>query len=147
DFAPIALLGRAADVMVVHPRNIASSPNEIVAAAKSRPGALTFASGGSGTSHHLAGVLFGRLTGIDIVHVPYKSAEQGVRAARTTATTGAKLKQEMNKIFASAETKQKLGSLGFELSAPLTPDAFRQVIADDFARWVPLVKAFGAKAE
>jgi tripartite-type tricarboxylate transporter receptor subunit TctC len=210
-FAPIALLGRTPDVMVVHPRNIASSPNDIVAVAKSKPGTLTFASGGNGTSHHLAGALFGRVTGIDLVHVPYRSAEQGVLAvmtndvtmgffniplvishikdgklkalgvtslqrssllpdvptldeqgikgyevnawggyvapAGTPAAIVAKLNQEMNKIFENAETKQKLGSLGFELSAPLTPDAFRQVIADDSARWVPLVKASGAKAE
>jgi tripartite-type tricarboxylate transporter receptor subunit TctC len=211
DFAPIALLGRATDVMVVHPRNTASSPSDIVEAAKSKPGTLTFASGGNGTSHHVAGVLFRRVTGIDIVHVPYKSAEQGVLAvmtndvtmgffniplvighikngklkalgvtslqrssllpdvptldeqgikgyevnawggyvapAGTPAAIVAKLNQEMNKIFESAETKQKLGSLGFELSAPLTPDAFRQVIAEDLARWVPFVKASGAKAE
>jgi len=209
DFIPIALLGRAPDVMVVNPRNIASSPNEIVVVAKSQPGTLTFASGGSGTSHHLAGILFGRVTGIDIVHVPYRSAEQGVLAvmtnevtmgffnvplvmgqikdgklkalgvtsrqrssllpdvptldeqgikgyemntwggyvapAATPAAIVAKLNQEMNRIFASAEAREKLGSLGFELSAPLTPDAFRQLIADDLDLWLPLVKASGAK--
>ena len=60
DFAPIALLGRASNVMVVHPSNPASTPADIIAAAKAKPGMLTFSSGGSGTSHHLSGVLFGQ---------------------------------------------------------------------------------------
>ena len=77
DFAPIALLGRATNVMVVHPNNKASSPSDIIAVAKGKPGTLMFSSGGSGTSHHMAGILFGRFTGIDLVHVPYKSAPQG----------------------------------------------------------------------
>ena len=80
DFTPIALLGRAPNVMVVNPSNPASTAADIVAAAKSKPGTLTFSSGGSGTSHHLSGVLFGRATGTDLVHVPYRSAPQAVLA-------------------------------------------------------------------
>ena len=48
-----------------------------------KPGQVTFSSGGSGTSHHLSGVLFGRMTGTDLVHVPYKGAPQGVLAVMT----------------------------------------------------------------
>jgi len=70
-----------------------------------------------------------------------------VAPAGTPAAIVAKLNQEMNRIFESTETKQKLGSLGFELSAPLTPDAFRQIIANDLDRWLPLVKASGAKTD
>jgi tripartite-type tricarboxylate transporter receptor subunit TctC len=51
DFAPIALLGRAPNVMVVHPSNPASTTSDVIAVAKSKPGTLTFSSGGSGTSH------------------------------------------------------------------------------------------------
>lgn len=80
DFAPIALQGRAPNVMVVNPSNPASTPADIIAVAKSKPGTVTFSSGGSGTSHHLAGVLFARATGTDLVHVPYNGAPQGVLA-------------------------------------------------------------------
>ena len=80
DFAPIALLGRSSNVMIVHPSNTASSPADIVAVAKAKPGMLTFSSGGTGTSHHIAGVLFGQVTATELVHVPYKGAPQGVLA-------------------------------------------------------------------
>ena len=73
--------------MIVHPSNTASSPADIIAIAKSKPGTSTFSSGGSGTSHHLAGVLFGRVTGTDLVHVPYKSAPQGVLAVMANEVT------------------------------------------------------------
>ena len=73
--------------MVVHPSNAASTPADIIAAAKAKPGTLTFSSGGSGTSHHLSGVLFGRATGTDLVHVPYKSAPQGVLAVMANEVT------------------------------------------------------------
>jgi tripartite-type tricarboxylate transporter receptor subunit TctC len=87
DFAPIALLGRASNVMVVHPSNPASTAADIIASAKSKPGALTFSSGGRGTSQHLSGVLFGRVTGISLVHVPYKSAPQAVLAVISNEVT------------------------------------------------------------
>jgi tripartite-type tricarboxylate transporter receptor subunit TctC len=59
----------------------------VVAVAKSKLGALTFSSGGSGTSHHLSGVLFGRATGTDLVHVPYKNAPQAVLAVMSNEVT------------------------------------------------------------
>jgi len=60
---------------------------DIIAIAKSKPGAVTFASGGSGTSHHLSGVLFGRATGTNLVHVPYRSAPQAVLAVMSNQVT------------------------------------------------------------
>ena len=87
DFAPIALLGRTPNVMVVHPSDPASTPADVIAVAKLKAGTLTFSSGGSGTSHHLSGVLFGRATGTDLVHVPYKSAPQAVLAVMSNEVT------------------------------------------------------------
>lgn len=58
-----------------------------------------------------------------------------------------RLNAELNKIFASTETREKLGPQGFDLSPPLTPAAFGKLIADDLTRWVPIVKASGAKAD
>ena len=211
DFAPIALLGGVSNVMIVNPSNKATNPSDIVAAAKAKPGASTFSSGGSGTSHHMSGVLFARTTGTDLVHVPYKGAPQGVLAVMTGEVTMgffntpsvigqikegkvkalgvtslarspllpdvptlheqgikdyevntwfgfvapaatppeiiSRLSTELTKIFSSAETKEKLGPQGFDLAPPMTPAAFGKLIADDLARWLPIVKASGAKAD
>jgi tripartite-type tricarboxylate transporter receptor subunit TctC len=58
----------------VHPSMPVRSVKDLVAFAKARPGTLNFASGGNGSSGHLAGELFKYLAGIDMVHVPYKGA-------------------------------------------------------------------------
>ena len=74
DFAPIALVGTWANLLVVHPSVPASNVKELIALAKSRPGALSYASQGNGSTGHIAGELFKQLAGLDIVHVPYKGA-------------------------------------------------------------------------
>ncbi len=74
DFAPIALCFTTPLYLVVHPSLPANSVAELIALAKSRPGKLSFASGGSGTTAHLAGELFKSQAGVDMQHVPYKSA-------------------------------------------------------------------------
>jgi tripartite-type tricarboxylate transporter receptor subunit TctC len=80
DFAPVSFVGGVSNVMIVPPKSEATKPLDIVAAAKAKPGELTFSSGGAGTSHHLSGVLFGQVTDTKLVHVPYKGAPQGVQA-------------------------------------------------------------------
>ena len=211
DFQPIAFLGGVSNVMIVPPASDAKAPADVAAAAKAKPGTVTFSSGGAGTSHHLSGVLFGRVTGTDLVHVPYKGAPQGVLAvmsgevnvgffntptvigqikegkvralgvtslkrspllpsvptldeqgikgyevntwfgfvapAGTPADVVARLNAEVNRIFASADAKEKLGPQGFDLAPPGTPAQFSKLIADDMVRWVPIVKASGAKAD
>ncbi|MEK6592257.1 MAG: tripartite tricarboxylate transporter substrate binding protein [Pseudomonadota bacterium] len=72
DFAPITLGITVPNILVVHPGVKAASIQELVALAKSRPGQVTFASAGNGTSGHLALELFKQTTGIDVIHVPYK---------------------------------------------------------------------------
>ena len=210
DFAPVSFVGGVSNVMIVPPQSTAVKPADVIADAKAKPGLLTFSSGGSGTSHHLSGVLFGRITGTELVHVPYKGAPQGVLAVMTgevsmgffntptvigqikdgkvkalgvtslvrspllpnvptldeqgvkgyevntwfgfvaPATTPpeivARLNTELNKIFASAEAKEKLGPQGFDLAPPMAPAAFHKRIVDDLATWVPIVKASGATA-
>jgi tripartite-type tricarboxylate transporter receptor subunit TctC len=74
DFAPIALCFTTPLYLVAHPSVPANSVAELIALAKSRPGKLSFASGGNGTTAHLAGELFKSLAGVDMQHVPYKSA-------------------------------------------------------------------------
>lgn len=211
DFAPIALLGRTSNVMVVHPSNPAATPADIIAMAKASPGRLTFASGGNGTTHHLAGALFARAAGIDLLHVPYRSAPQALLAVmRNEVTMGffntplvvgpvsdhalkalavtslerlpllpdvptldekgisgfevntwggfvapagtpseivAKLNAELIMICSSPKGRERRLRQGFELAPPLSPAAFSEVIAVDLARWVPLLRAMGVRAD
>lgn len=74
DLAPVTLIAEAPFLLVVHPSMPAQSVKALVALAKAKPGALNFASGGSGSSGQLAGELFKYLAGVDMVHVPYKGA-------------------------------------------------------------------------
>ena len=74
DFAPVALCVTTPLYLVVHPSVPAKSLKDLLAIAKAQPGTLTFASGGNGSSNHLAGELFKSLAGVDLLHVPYKGA-------------------------------------------------------------------------
>jgi tripartite-type tricarboxylate transporter receptor subunit TctC len=211
DFAPLALLGRAPNVMVVHPSNPALSVTDVIADARAKPRESTFASGGSGTSHHISGVIFARTTGTDLLHVPYRSAPQGVQAvvskevtmgffntpmvlglirdgklkalgitsrtrspllpdvptlneqgvttfevdawagfvapAATPPVIVERLNSELNRILDSARARATLVSQGFDLAPPATPSAFAALVAADLERWIPMVKALGAKPE
>ena len=73
DFAPVSLTSSLPTVLAVHPSLPANSVGELVAYAKANPRKLNYGSTGNGTFLHLAGALFGIATGIEIVHVPYKS--------------------------------------------------------------------------
>lgn len=73
-FAPIILIGRSPNVLVVRPDSPYKTVKDIIAAAKARPRQLTFASQGNGTSAHLAGELFKNLAKVDMTHVPYRGA-------------------------------------------------------------------------
>ncbi len=72
DFIPITPLAVAVSILAVTPSLPARSMKELVALAKGKPGQLTFASAGTGSTGHLSGELFKRMTGIDMLHVPYK---------------------------------------------------------------------------
>jgi tripartite-type tricarboxylate transporter receptor subunit TctC len=71
-FAPLALIARIPFVLVVNPSLPVNSVQELIALAKKDPGALSYASGGSGSPHHLYTELFKSMTGITMLHVPYK---------------------------------------------------------------------------
>ncbi|HYC46324.1 MAG TPA: tripartite tricarboxylate transporter substrate binding protein [Burkholderiales bacterium] len=74
DFSPISRIGASQLALVIHPSVPAKSVADLVALAKAKPGAINFASSGTGSTAHLAGELFKTLAGINIVHVPYKGA-------------------------------------------------------------------------
>ena len=72
DFAPVTMLASAPLLLVVHPSLPVRSVQELIAYAKARPQALSYASSGNGGPQHLAGELFKHMARVDIVHVPYK---------------------------------------------------------------------------
>ena len=76
-FAPVALLARTAYLLVVHPSVPATSVAQLIALARAKPNALTYASTGAGSPSHLAAELFRANAGISLTHVPYKGSAPG----------------------------------------------------------------------
>ncbi|HEX3168925.1 MAG TPA: tripartite tricarboxylate transporter substrate binding protein, partial [Burkholderiales bacterium] len=74
DFAPVTLIGRVPEMLVVHPALPAANVRELIALAKAKPGELAFGSAGAGSPPHLAGELFQFLAKVKLVHVPYKGS-------------------------------------------------------------------------
>lgn len=77
-FVPVTQISTSHLVLVVHPSVEANSVSELIALAKSKPGQLSFGSGGSGTTPHLAGEFFNTMAGVQLLHVPYKGSPQSV---------------------------------------------------------------------
>lgn len=76
----VGLIGTAPNILVAGPsisKDVASLP-ALIAHAKQHPGKLSYASGGNGTSHHLGMELFKQISGLDILHIPYKSTPAGI---------------------------------------------------------------------
>jgi tripartite-type tricarboxylate transporter receptor subunit TctC len=84
DFAPVAPVNYSDLLLVVHPSVPAKTLKELLDLAKAKPGGLNYASSGPGTPYHMAGELFKAMSGVDIVHVPYK----GSSGARTDVVGG-----------------------------------------------------------
>ena len=121
DFAPVGMLVMSPQVLVVHPSMAANSVGELIALGKAKPGALNYASVGTGTSPHLGGELFKALAGVDVVHVPYK----GTSPAMTDLLAG-----RVQLMFSSMPTvlahvksgKLKLLGTGGTKRSPAIPD-------------------------
>ncbi len=79
-FQPITMIGSMPNVLVVRADGPYKTIQDVIAAAKSKPGTINYASSGNGTSQHLSGVFFEQLTGGKMVHVPYKSSAESVNA-------------------------------------------------------------------
>jgi tripartite-type tricarboxylate transporter receptor subunit TctC len=80
DFAPVVSLASSPNVLIASNSLPVTSVKELIALARKRPGELTYASGGTGTSHHMGGELFGLLSGTKMSHVPFKGSPQAVGA-------------------------------------------------------------------
>lgn len=96
DLAAVALIASVPAVLLVNRSLPVANVKQLVALAKSRPGALTYGSGGSGTTEHLAGAMFNTLTGIDMLHVPYKGGAQVI----TDVISGQIALMFVNQVFA-----------------------------------------------
>ncbi len=78
DFAPVVFAANLPLIMTVNSTVPAKSVADVIALAKARPGTLAFASSGNGGAPHLAGELFKRMTGTDLIHVPYRGSGPAV---------------------------------------------------------------------
>ena len=86
DFVPVALVAQVPNVLVVNPALPVQSVKDLIAYAKANPGSLSFGSGSTGSTGHLAGELFKTMAGVDMVHIPYKGgapAMQDLLAGQT----------------------------------------------------------------
>jgi tripartite-type tricarboxylate transporter receptor subunit TctC len=140
DFTPIMLLTRSPDVLVVSSKSSFKSIADIVATGKNRP--LTFSSGGSGTSQHIAGEVFATATGIKMVHVPYKSAPQAMNAVLSGDVNMSFVSAPVAMTQAKANTVRALGVTSMEPLA-MWPDlptlASQGLKAFDVSAWFGLV--------
>jgi tripartite-type tricarboxylate transporter receptor subunit TctC len=146
DFAPIVLVASNPNVLVVPPSLGVNSLAELVSLAQRKPGELTYASGGTGTSMHLSGEVLAMLAGIKLQHIPYKSTPDAINAA---------LAGEVSMTFASAPTALsqvkagKLIALGLTSEKPLAsmpemPTLASQGLAGfDVSAWFGLVAPAG----
>ena len=121
DLAPISGVNYSDLLMVIHPSVPASSLKEFIELAKSKPGALNYASSGPGTPYHMAGELFKAMAGVDIVHVPHKGSDQA-----RTAILGKQVDMMFDAITtmaanARAGRVKALASSG-KARSPVTPD-------------------------
>jgi len=97
DFEPVAPINEASLVLVAKKGLDVSSVKDLIALEKNKPGALNYASSGTGTPYHIAGELFRSMAGTDVQHVPYKSSGQ----ARTAVAAG-----EVDYMFDATATMQ-----------------------------------------
>jgi tripartite-type tricarboxylate transporter receptor subunit TctC len=107
DFAPIALIGEYASLLVVHPSLPVNTVADLIKLAKARPGQLNYGSAGTGSAGHLVMEMFRSRAGIDMVHVPYK----GAGPALTEVMAG-----QVSVLFSNP-----LGSFGFVKAGRLHP--------------------------
>jgi tripartite-type tricarboxylate transporter receptor subunit TctC len=121
DFAPVTLVGRAGNVLSVHPSMPVKSVKELIALAMARPGQINFSTAAPGTSNHLAGELFNSMAKINLVRISYRGAASAFNALMSGEV------QMMFATMATAHTHIKAGRvrpLGVTTKArsPVYPD-------------------------
>ncbi len=141
DFAPISLLAAAPYFLIVNPAVAAASVKELIALAKSKPGSLSYGSAGSGSAPHLATEVFKSMTGINLLHVPYK----GTTPALTDTMAGQiQLTVLVAPLVLPAVKAGKVRALGVTSSkrtalAPEIPTVAETVPGYEWSGWYGLV--------
>jgi tripartite-type tricarboxylate transporter receptor subunit TctC len=210
DFAPVVLAAGTPNILVVNPKLPVNSVGELIAASRSRPAGLNYASAGSGASNHLSMELFKSLTGANLVHVAYRGSAPAVTdliggqvdvmfdntpnvwphvkagklralavssgkrsrfipALPTVAESGVpgfdvsvwfgvvapghtpapvidKLNAQINRILRLPEVGQLFRGQGVEPLGGSSAE-FREFLRTQIAKWAPVVKSSGARAE
>ena len=172
DSVPVAGTMRLTNVMEVNLAVPANNVAEFIAYAKANPGKINFASGGVGTSPHLSGELFKAMTGVNIVHVPYRgTASKRVDAIPDVPTIGESvpgyeasvwygiaapkgtppevvenLNQAVNAVLADPRLQARLAELGGQ-PMPMTPAEFGKLVAAETEKWGKVIKLAGIKPE
>jgi tripartite-type tricarboxylate transporter receptor subunit TctC len=121
DLAPVAALANSDNMLLVHPSTGIRSLADLVAAAKAKPGALTFASGGNASPAHLCGELLKRQAGIDMTHVPYSGAAPAMNAILAGDVTIFCAPIPLGMVHSNAGKVYALGVTG-NAPSPLLPD-------------------------
>lgn len=211
DFAPVKQVVWGANALVVQSSSQIRSLDELIAAAKSKPGEVTFASGGNGTPAHMAGELLRLRSGTNLRHIPFRGAPEGVSAvlsgqvtmmfaavvsvapfiksgklrvlavttpARLAAFPGvptvaergfegfdvrdwqgivapagtpreivAKISEEIAKITALPEVKERFASMGMDVVDRGGPEEFAALIRSEFLKWGKVVRDAGIRAD
>jgi tripartite-type tricarboxylate transporter receptor subunit TctC len=211
DFTPITYVGYVPNVLVVTPSLPAKSVEELIVLAKAKPGTLTYASSGVGSTQHLAGALFNQIAGTEMTHIPYKGSgqavidlvagqvnanfdtmppvleqvksgklralaistpqrlaqladvptfeEKGIRGFDVTnwysimgpkgmpADMVMKIDAAVKKVLADPEVRAKLDPQGVQFGGPRTPEAFREFIRAENAKYARMVRELNIKAE
>ncbi len=146
DFTPIGVIANVPSLVVVGAASSANSLKDFLAEAKSKPGTLTFASSGAGTTSHIGAALMESLGGIEMVHVPYKGAAPALQDVM-----GARVDMSVDIILSSLPLVQggKLKALAVTspVRSPLLPNV--PTVAEsglpgyDFMAWYMLVAPAG----
>ena len=116
DFAPITLIALVPRILAIHPSIPARSVPDLIALAKAKPGQLKFASSGTGTLSHLSGELMKNMAGVNIVHVPFKSAGPALTAF---AAEEVQSSRGRSVAYVSALTALLAGEVQFTFGNPL----------------------------
>ena len=121
DLVPILLIERGPLVLTVKTESPYKSVKDIVAAAKAKPGSLSYASGGIGGTHHLSGALFEHTADIDLIHAPYKSG-----GAAATDLMGGQVTMMFEQMYASMPSiksgRMRALAITSKTRSPLLPD-------------------------
>ncbi len=150
DLTPIMLIERGPLVLTVRTESPYKSVKDLVAAAKAKPGALSYASGGIGGTHHLSGALFEHTAGIDMIHAPYKSG-----SAAANDLMGGQVDSMFEQMYAAMPSikggRMRALAITSKTRSPLLPDVPTMgeagYAAVEVLNWQGLVGPKGLPAE